>query len=191
MAFTISLPYPIDALAPHISQETLEYHFGKHHQTYLTRLNDAVAGNAALQGQSLESIIGSASGPLFNNAAQTWNHTFYWNSLRPGGGGVPGGRVAGEIAAAFGDFVRFREAFTARAAGHFGSGWVWLVRGRDGRLAIVDTHDAGCPLTDGLTPILTCDVWEHAYYVDYRNARPRYIEAWWTLVNWDFANANL
>jgi Fe-Mn family superoxide dismutase len=191
MAFEISLPFPTGALAPHISQETLEFHFGKHHQTYLTRLNDAVAADAALQGQSLVKIVQTASGALFNNAAQTWNHSFYWNCLRPGGGGAPTGRIAAAINAAFGDFQRFREAFTARAVGHFGSGWAWLVRDGDGKLAIVDTHDAGCPITAGLVPVLTCDVWEHAYYVDYRNARPRYVEAWWNLVNWDFANANL
>ena len=170
---------------PRTSAETLDFHFGKHHQTYLTRLNEAVAANPALQGQSLEAILKSASGALFNNAAQTWNHSFYWDSLRPGGGGAPGGRIATAIAASFGDFARFRETFTARAVGHFGSGWAWLVRDRDGKLAIADTHDAGCPITDGLVPILCCDVWEHAYYIDYRNARPSYVEAWWNLVNWD------
>ena len=191
MAFEISLPYPTDALAPHISKETLEFHFGKHHQTYLAKLNEAVTANPALKDQDLDSIVKSASGPLFNSAAQTWNHSFYWNSLRPGGGGAPSGRIATAIAAGFGDFARFREAFTARAVGHFASGWAWLVRDRDGKLAIVDTHDAGCPITDGLVPLLCCDVWEHAYYIDYRNARPRYLEAWWNLVNWDFANTRL
>ncbi len=192
MAFSLpALPYSKDALSPHISAETLEFHHGKHHQGYVTKLNAAVEADASLQGKSLEDIIASTSGGVFNNAAQVWNHTFYWHSMSPNGGGAPTGAIADAIDAAFGDFDSFKAAFSAAAGGQFGSGWAWLVQSADGKLEITTTGNAGTPLTDGVTPILTCDVWEHAYYVDYRNARPAYIEAWWKLVNWDFANKNL
>jgi Fe-Mn family superoxide dismutase len=190
MAFELpELPYSKDALAPHISAETLDYHYGKHHAGYVTKLNAAVDGGE-WAGKSLEEIIKGASGGVFNNAAQIWNHTFYWSSLKPGGGGAPTGAIADAINDKWGSFDKFKEEFTAKAGTLFGSGWAWLVKGDSG-LEIVQTSNAGCPLTDGVTPILTCDVWEHAYYVDYRNARPKYIDAWWSLVNWDFANANL
>jgi len=191
MAFTLpELPYAKDALAPHISAETLEYHHGKHHAKYVETLNSLTEGtdNAS---KSLEELIKSTSGKLFNQAAQVWNHTFYWNCLSPNGGGAPTGKIADAINEAFGSFETFKEKFSAEAAGHFGSGWAWLVKDAAGKLSIVGTHDAGNPMTSGLTPVLTCDVWEHAYYVDYRNARPNYIAAWWNLVNWDFANQNL
>jgi Fe-Mn family superoxide dismutase len=183
------LPYAQDALEPHISAETLEYHYGKHHNTYVTNLNKLTEGTDNA-GKSLEEIIRTASGGLFNNAAQVWNHTFYWNCLSPTGGGAPSGALAAAIDAAFGSFDAFKEKFSTSAATNFGSGWTWLVKGADGKLAIVNTSNAGCPITDGATPVLTCDVWEHAYYIDYRNARPKYVEAFWNLVNWDFAAAN-
>jgi len=183
------LPYAQDALEPHISAETLEYHYGKHHNTYVTNLNKLTEGTDNA-GKSLEEIIRTASGGLFNNAAQVWNHTFYWNCLSPTGGGAPSGALAAAIDAAFGSFDAFKEKFSTSAATNFGSGWTWLVKGADGKLAIVNTSNAGCPITDGITPVLTCDVWEHAYYIDYRNARPKYVEAFWNLVNWDFAAAN-
>lgn len=192
MAHTLpDLPYSKDALAPHISNETLEFHYGKHHAGYVAKLNAAVEKDSSLAGKSLEDLIRSQSGGVFNNAAQIWNHTFYWNSLSPKGGGEPSGAIADAINKAFGSFGDFKNEFSAAAGGHFGSGWAWLVKDDGGNLAIVDTHDAGNPLTAGKSPILTCDVWEHAYYIDYRNARPSYIEAWWNLVNWDFANKNL
>jgi len=190
MAFELpELPYSKDALAPHISAETLDYHYGKHHAAYVNKLNAAVEGSE-WAGKSLEDIVKGSEGGLFNNAAQTWNHTFYWNSLKPGGGGEPTGAIADAINEKWGSFDKFKEAFTNAAATQFGSGWAWLVKS-DAGLEIVQTSNAGCPLTDGKTPVLTCDVWEHAYYVDYRNARPKYLEAWWSLVNWDFANKNL
>jgi Fe-Mn family superoxide dismutase len=192
MAFELPpLPYPKDALQPHISSETLDFHYGKHHQTYVNNLNNLVPGTE-FEGKSLEDIVRSSKGGLFNNAAQVWNHTFYWNSLSPNGGGAATGAVAEAINAAFGSFDAFKEEFTKSAVGNFGSGWTWLVKGSDGKLAIVNTGNAATPLTDsGVTPLLTVDVWEHAYYIDYRNARPKYMEAFWALVNWDFANANL
>jgi Fe-Mn family superoxide dismutase len=191
MAFTLpELPYSKDALAPHISNETLEFHYGKHHAGYVNKLNAAVEADGSLAGKSLEDLITSQSGGVFNNAAQIWNHTFYWNSMSPNGGGEPSGAIADAINKDFGSFSDFKDKFSKAAGGHFGSGWAWLVK-TDSGLAIVDTHDAGNPLTEGKTPILTCDVWEHAYYIDYRNARPSYIEAWWNLINWDFANKNL
>ena len=192
MSFELpALPYARDALAPHISAETIDYHYGKHHAAYVTKLNGFVAADASLQGKSLEEIVQSSSGGVFNNAAQVWNHTFYWNSLSPKGGGAPTGAVAAAIDAAFGSFEAFKAQFSDAAGGQFGSGWAWLVKDASGALKIVTTANAGCPLTDGLTPLLTCDVWEHAYYVDYRNARPSYIAAFWNLVNWDFVAANL
>ncbi|MDT7525535.1 MULTISPECIES: superoxide dismutase [Fe] [Idiomarinaceae] len=191
MAFELpALPYAKDALEPHISAETIEYHYGKHHQTYVTKLNDAVAGTD-LESQSLEDIIKSSKGGVFNNAAQVWNHTFYWHCLSPNGGGEPTGAVADAINAAFGSFAKFKEEFSAQAAGNFGSGWTWLVKKADGSVAIVNTSNAETPLTDAsVTPILTVDVWEHAYYIDYRNARPNYLNAFWNLVNWDFVAKN-
>lgn len=191
MAFELpALPFSKDALAPHISQETLEYHHGKHHAGYVAKLNAAVEADGSLAGKSLEDLVRTQKGGVFNNAAQIWNHTFYWNSLSPEGGGEPTGAIADAINEAFGSFGDFKTAFSNAAGGHFGSGWAWVVKDGD-KIAIVDTHDAGNPLTEGKTPILTCDVWEHAYYIDYRNARPDYIKAWWNLVNWDFANKNL
>ncbi|AKF07951.1 superoxide dismutase [Sandaracinus amylolyticus] len=191
MAFTLpELPYAKDALAPHISAETLEFHHGKHHATYVTNLNKFVDQDPSLQGKSLEDIIRTSKGPVFNNAAQVWNHTFYWHSMRPGGGGEPTGAIKGAIDKSFGSFATFKEQFSAKAVGHFASGWAWLVKNGD-KLEIVDTHDAGTPLTMDRKPILTCDVWEHAYYVDYRNARAKYVESWWNLVNWDHANSQL
>ena len=191
MAFTLpELPYTKDALAPHLSAETLEFHHGKHHNAYVTKLNELVAADPTLAGKSLEELIRTTSGGPFNQAAQVWNHTFYWNSMKPGGGGEPTGAVLEAINKSFGSFSAFKEKFSAAAAGQFGAGWAWLVK--DGaNLAIVTTSNAGNPLTDGKTPVLTCDVWEHAYYIDYRNARPKYVEAWWNLVNWDFAAKNL
>lgn len=184
------LPYAIDALEPHISKETLEFHHGKHHQTYVTNLNNMLAGSD-MEGKSLEDVIASSEGGVFNNAAQIWNHTFYWNSLSPNGGGAPSGALADAINAAFGSYDAFKEKFSASAAGNFGSGWTWLVKNADGSVEIVNTSNAGCVLNNaGQTPLITCDVWEHAYYIDYRNARPKYVEAFWNLVNWDFAAKN-
>ena len=191
MAFSLpELPYEKNALEPHISAETLEYHYGKHHQTYVDKLNGMVEGTD-LADKSLEEIIRTASGGLFNNAAQVWNHTFYWHCLSPNGGGAPTGKVAELIERDFGSFDAFVEKFNAAAVGNFGSGWTWLVQKPDGTLAIDNTDDAETPLTGEAKPLLTCDVWEHAYYVDYRNARPKYLDAFWKLVNWDFVNANL
>ncbi len=190
MSFKLpELPYAIDALQPHISQETLEYHHGKHHNTYVTNLNNLTKGGE-FENASLEDIIGKASAGVFNNAAQIWNHTFYWNSLSPNGGDEPTGAIAAAIERDFGSFTAFKEAFTTAALTLFGSGWVFLVKNGD-KLEIRQESNAGNPLTSGLTPILTCDVWEHAYYVDYRNARPSYVDAFWNLVNWEFASANL
>lgn len=192
MPFTLPpLPYDKSALSPHISEETLEYHYGKHHQTYVTNLNNLIEGSP-LASKSLEEIVTSESGAVFNNAAQVWNHTFYWHSMAPKAGGKPHGKIGDEINSVFGSFDAFKEQFSKAAAGQFGSGWAWLVRDKKtGRVHIETTANAGCPLTEGHDPILTCDVWEHAYYIDYRNARAKYIEAWWNLVNWEFANQNL
>ncbi len=184
-----ALPYAKDALAPHISAETLEYHYGKHHQTYVTNLNNLIAGTS-FEDASLESIITRSEGGVFNNAAQIWNHTFYWNSLSPNGGGAPVGALADAINARFGSLDTFKVEFTKCAVTTFGSGWAWLVKNADGSIELVSTSNAGCPLTEGQIPLLTCDVWEHAYYIDYRNARPKYLEAFWSLVNWKFATAN-
>jgi Fe-Mn family superoxide dismutase len=191
MAYELpALPYAKNALEPHISAETLEFHHDKHHATYVTNLNNLVPGTE-FEGKSLEEIITSApAGGIFNNAAQVWNHTFYWNCLSANGGGEPGGDLAGAINAAFGSFAEFQQKFATSCATNFGSGWTWLVKNADGSVAIVNTSNAGCPLTSGQTPLLTCDVWEHAYYIDYRNARPKYVEAFWNLVNWEFAAQN-
>lgn len=192
MAFQLpELPYSKDTLQPHISAETLEYHYGKHHAGYVTKLNAAVEGTPFAE-MTLEEVIKKAEGGLFNNAAQVWNHTFYWNSLSPDGGGEPTGAVAEEITKSFGSFSEFKEKFTTAAGGQFGSGWAWLVKNKAGKLEIVTTANAETPLTNAdYTPLLTCDVWEHAYYIDYRNARPKYIESFWNLVNWDFVEENL
>ena len=185
------LPYPRDALAPHISAETLDYHYGKHHQGYVKKLNKQIA-DTAFEGASLEDIVKTSTGGIFNNAAQIWNHTFYWNSLSPEGGGEPSGKIATAIDTSFGGFDKFKEEFTKSAKGNFGSGWTWLAQRADGSLAVVNTSNAATPLTDeSLTPLLTVDVWEHAYYIDYRNARAKYLEAFWALVNWRFAQENL
>jgi len=190
MAHTLPpLPYELDALAPRISKETLEYHYGKHHQTYVTNLNNLIAGTE-FENASLEDIVKKSSGGVFNNAAQVWNHTFYWNSLSPKGGGEPTGKLADAIKAKWGSVDAFKEAFNKSAAGNFGSGWTWLVKKADGTVDIVNTSNAATPLTTGDTALLTCDVWEHAYYIDYRNARPKYLENFWALVNWDFAAKN-
>jgi Fe-Mn family superoxide dismutase len=183
------LPYAKDALAPTISAETLEFHYGKHHQAYVTNLNNLVPGTE-FEGKSLEEIIKTSSGGIYNNAAQIWNHTFYWNCLSPNGGGEPTGKLAEAINKAFGSFAAFKEKFSASAAGNFGSGWTWLVKNSAGDVEIVNMGAAGTPLTEGKTPLLTIDVWEHAYYIDYRNARPKYIESFWNIVNWEFAAKN-
>ncbi len=192
MSFELpALPYAQDALQPHISAETLEFHYGKHHQTYVDKLNGLLPGTD-FEEKSLEEVIRSAKGGIFNNAAQVWNHSFYWNCLSPNGGGKASGAVADAINSAFGSFEQFQQEFTNSAITNFGSGWTWLVQQEDGSVAIVNTSNADTPLTSkGITPLLTVDVWEHAYYIDYRNARPKYMEAFWALVNWDFVNANM
>lgn len=192
MAFTLpALPYAKNALAPYISEETLEYHYGKHHNAYVTNLNKLVAGTE-YENLSLEEIIKkTGSGGIFNNAAQTWNHTFYWHCLSPKGGDEPTGKLADAIAKTFGSFNDFKEQFTQTAIATFGSGWAWLVQDKAGALKITSTSNAGTPMTEGQHALMTCDVWEHAYYIDYRNARPEYLKAFWSLVNWDFAEANL
>ena len=184
------LPYPRDALQPHISSETLDYHYGKHHQAYVDNLNKQIAGTE-FADLPLEEIVRKSSGGMFNNAAQVWNHTFYWNCLSPSGGGEPTGKLADAINKAFGSFEQFKEQFSQTAITTFGSGWGWLVQRPDGNLALVSTSNAATPITGNDTPLLTCDVWEHAYYVDYRNARPKYVEAFWKLVNWEFASGQM
>ena len=183
------LPYAINALEPHISQETLEYHYGKHHQTYVTNLNNLIKGTE-FESKSLEEIILASSGGMFNNAAQIWNHSFYWNCLAPNGGGEPTGELLDAINSTFGSFEEFKTQFSQTSITTFGSGWGWLVKNSDGSLALASTSNAATPMTSGQTALLTCDVWEHAYYVDYRNARPKYVEAFWNLVNWDFVAQN-
>lgn len=191
MAFELPpLPYAKDALMPHISSETLDYHYSKHHQTYVTNLNNLTAGTEN-ENASLESIIQSSSGGLFNNAAQVWNHTFYFNCLAPNGGGEPEGKVADAIQQSFDSFAQFKEQFSDTAIKTFGSGWAWLVQADDGSLTITSTSNADTPVKNNQRAILTCDVWEHAYYIDYRNARPKYLEAFWNLVNWDFVAQNM
>lgn len=186
-----ALPYAQDALEPHISKETLEFHYGKHHNTYVVKLNGLIDGTPDAD-KSLEEIVKSSSGGVFNNSAQIWNHTFYWHCLSPNGGGEPTGAVADAINGAFGSFADFKSKFTDSAVNNFGSSWTWLVKNADGSLAIVNTSNAATPLTDeGVTPLLTVDLWEHAYYIDYRNARPNYMEAFWNLVNWEFVAANM
>lgn len=191
MAFELpALPYEKNALEPHISAETLEYHYGKHHATYVTKLNGLIDGTE-LENKSLEEIVQSSDGGVFNNAAQIWNHTFYWHSLSPNGGGEPSGALADAISAKWGSFADFKAAFNDKAVNNFGSSWTWLVKTADGGLDIVNTSNAATPLTeDGVTPLMTVDLWEHAYYIDYRNLRPKYLEGFWALVNWSFAADN-
>jgi len=184
------LPYSNDALEPVISKETIEYHYGKHHQTYVTNLNKLIVGTE-FENLPLEEIIKKSSGGIFNNAAQVFNHTFYWNCLAPQAGGEPTGKLAEAINEAFGSFAQFKEKFSATAVGTFGSGWAWLVKNAAGKLEIISTSNAGTPMTEGKTALLTCDVWEHAYYIDYRNARAGYVDKFWDLVNWDFVASNL
>ena len=184
------LPYGMDALAPHISKETFEYHYGKHHQAYATNLNNLIKGTEFADAP-LEDIVRKSSGGIFNNSAQVWNHTFFWNSMKPNGGGKPSGALAAAIDKKWGSFDAFKEAFTKSAVGNFGSSWTWLVRKPDGSVDIVNTSNAATPLTTADKPLLTIDLWEHAYYIDYRNARPKFVETYLTsLANWDFAAKN-
>ncbi|APR34713.1 superoxide dismutase [Paraburkholderia sp. SOS3] len=183
------LPFAKNALAPHMSEETLEFHYGKHHQTYVTNLNNLIKGTE-YENLTLEEIVKKSSGGVFNNSAQVWNHTFFWNSLKPQGGGQPSGALAEAINKKWGSFDKFKEEFTKTAVGTFGSGWAWLVKKPDGSLDLVSTSNAATPLTTDAKPLLTIDVWEHAYYIDYRNARPKFVEAYWNIVNWDFAAKN-
>ena len=191
MAFELPVfPFAKDALLPHISPETLDYHHGKHHNAYVVKLNSLVEGTE-FAGKSLEDIIRTSQGPVFNNAAQIWNHTFYWNCLSPNGGGEPTGALAAAITAQWGSFAAFQTAFNDKAVNNFGSSWTWLVKKADGSLDIVNTSNAGTPLTDSsVTPLMTVDLWEHAYYIDFRNARPTYLNAFWALINWEFAAKN-
>lgn len=191
MPFTLpALPYAKDALQPHISAETIDYHYGRHHQAYVNNLNNLTEGKAEANS-SLEDLIRTAEGGLFNNAAQVWNHTFYWNCLSPNGGGAPSGDVAAAINQVAGSFEAFKEQFSQAATSLFGSGWTWLAKDSSGAITIDNMANAGNPLRDGKTPLLTLDVWEHAYYIDYRNARPNYVNAFWNMVNWDFVAQNL
>ena len=183
------LPYAKEALTPSISAETLEYHYGKHHRTYVDNINKLTVGTE-FENLALEDMVKKASSGIFNNAAQVWNHTFYWNCLSPKGGGEPSGALASALVKSFGSFAQFKERFTNAAVTLFGSGWAWLVKNPDGGLAIEAASNAGNPLRDGKKPLLTCDVWEHAYYIDYRNARAKYVEAFWNLVNWKFVEQN-
>jgi len=193
MAFELPpLPYPKDALAPHMSEQTLDFHHGKHHATYVTNLNGLIEGTDNATKPLEEIILGADAGGLFNNAAQVWNHSFFWNCLSPDGGGDPDGDVRSALESSFGSVDDFKQTFTDKAKTLFGSGWTWLAKNADGGLEIVQTKDADLPLKHGQTAILTLDVWEHAYYLDYQNARPAYIETWLThLVNWEFAAENL
>ena len=192
MAFQLpNLPYAKDALAPHISAETLEYHHGKHHAAYVKKLNELIAGTKFADAP-IETILTTVEpGTLFNQAAQHYNHSFYWKCMSPKGGGEPKGTVADAINKSFGNFESFRKKFTDAANSDFGSGWAYLVCAKDRSLQVIATHDAGCPIQTGQTPLLTCDVWEHAYYIDYRNERPKYVEAFWKIVNWEFVACNL
>jgi len=186
-----ALPYAMDALQPHLSKETLEFHYGKHHQAYVTNLNNLIKGTE-FENMGLEDIIKKSSGGVFNNSAQVWNHTFFWHCMKPGGGGQPTGKLAEGIAKKWGSYDAFKEAFTKSAVGNFGSGWTWLVQKPDGSLDIVNTSNAATPLTTADKALLTIDVWEHAYYIDFRNARPKFVETFLgNLVNWDYAARNL
>lgn len=179
------LPFAKNALEPHISERTLEFHYGKHHQTYVNTLNTLIEGTE-FENKTLEEIIKSSDGGIFNNAAQVWNHTFYWNCLAPNHKPAPEGSLKKAIEEAFGSFENFKEEFTKKSVGLFGSGWCWLVKDNEGKLSIIQKSNAGNPITEGLTPIMVCDVWEHAYYLDKQNARSKYMESFWELVNWDF-----
>lgn len=183
------LPYALDALAPYISKETLEYHYGKHHLAYVNKLNGLIV-DTPFADLPLETIITKSSGGIFNNAAQIWNHTFYWHCLNPNGGGEPKGDLADAIKEAFGSFAAFKEKFTTTSINQFGSGWGWLAKNSDGSLEIYSTSNAGTPMVDDKTALLTCDVWEHAYYIDTRNDRPKYVDNFWQLVNWEFVEQN-
>jgi Fe-Mn family superoxide dismutase len=183
-----ALPYARDALAPVISQETIEFHYGKHHQTYVTNLNNLIPGTE-YEAMTLEDIIMKSSGGVFNNAAQVWNHTFYWNCLSPNGGGEPSGPLGAAISAKYGSFGEFKKQFSQSAATNFGSGWTWLVKNADGSVEIMNTANAGTPMTSGKQALLTVDVWEHAYYVDYRNARVKYLEEIWKIIDWSAVGA--
>jgi Fe-Mn family superoxide dismutase len=184
------LPYPVNALEPHMSAETLEFHHGKHHKTYVTKLNELIKGTP-FENLELNEIVRTSDGKIFNNAAQAWNHAFFWNCLSPQGGGQPKGEIAKAIDQSFGSFDAFKDQFTKAAADHFASGWAWLSRGDGGKLKIETKGNAGTPIADGATPILTCDLWEHAYYIDYRNERPKFLKAFWEIANWEFAERNL
>jgi Fe-Mn family superoxide dismutase len=184
------LPYPKNALEPHVSQETFEYHYEKHHRGYVNKLNGLVEGTA-LKDKTLEELILTQKGTLFNMAAQVWNHAFYWKSMSPEGGGEPDGKLAKKIRDDFGDFEKFKSEFNKVANGAFGSGWIWLVFNPEiSKLVILETHDAGNPMILKVVPLLTLDMWEHSYYIDYRNDRARYLQAWWQVINWEFANEN-
>jgi Fe-Mn family superoxide dismutase len=184
------LPYALNALAPHISEETLQYHYGKHHQAYVNKLNTLIE-NTEFQNASLEEIILKSSGPIFNNAAQVWNHTFYWNCMSPNGGGEPTGELLDAINDSFGSFAEFKEKMSAASVNQFGSGWGWLAKNKDGSLVVYGTSNAENPMVKDQVALLTCDVWEHAYYIDTRNDRPKYVENFWKVVNWDFVAKNL
>lgn len=190
MAFTLPpLPYATDALAPHFSKETLEFHHGKHHNAYVVKLNELIPGTK-FEHATLEEIILAADGPIYNQAAQIWNHTFFWNCLTPNGSAMPSGKLKAAIEATWGSFEKFKEEYTAKTIAVFGSGWSFLAKDKSGKLVITQEGAAGNPMKQGLKPILTCDVWEHAYYIDFRNLRPKYLEAFWKLANWDFASKN-
>lgn len=190
MAFELPpLPYSKDALTPHMSPETLEFHHGKHHKTYVDNLNKLAPGTE-FENLSLEAIIKKASGPIFNNAAQIWNHTFFWNCMKPNGGGEPTGELAEAIKRDFGSFQAFKEKFSTTTVGQFASGWGWFIKKKDGKLDVISTSNAQNPMTEGHTPLMTCDVWEHAYYIDYRNRRADFVTAFWNVVNWDFVSDN-
>lgn len=190
MSFTLpELPFAKDALVPHMSVETFDYHYGKHHNAYVNNLNNLIK-DTKFEKMSLEEIILSSEGGMFNNAAQVWNHTFFWNCLSPKGAGEPTGAIKDQIVTTWGSFEAFKEAFTKSAVGNFGSGWTWLIQNKEGKLEIVNTGNAQTPMTSGGHALLTVDVWEHAYYIDYRNERPKFMNAFWSLVNWDFANKN-
>lgn len=190
MSFTLpDLPYSNDALTPYISVETIDYHYSKHHQTYVTNLNNLIKGTE-FENKNLEEIVKTSKGPIFNNAAQVWNHTFYWNSMTPNSGPVATGELLKAIERDFESFDKFKEQFSKIAVGTFGSGWAWLTKDKSGKLECLSTSNAGTPLTENKIPLLTCDVWEHAYYIDYRNARAKYVENFWKVANWDFALKN-
>jgi Fe-Mn family superoxide dismutase len=194
MSFTTEdLPYPKNALEPNISARTVEFHYEKHHKGYVAKLNEIAKNNQSVASRSIEQLIKEEkSGKVFNLAGQIWNHTFYWKSMSPNGGGEPTGKIAECINKSFGSFEKLKQEFNDAAVNHFGSGWAWLVRDENSNnLSVVTTHDAGCPITENKVPLLSCDVWEHSYYLDYQNRRQEYCEKWWNVVNWKFAEQNL